>query len=185
MATNPRVRVGGSGFTTFNWTDTGGTHLIAYATNVQVTPVQPVAEPQVIQPLNAQRPIEIITPGAHRNGIITLTLTEIYNRSIWQRMASLAASQDIVDIMRTIAAMGSGITVTKIINPGYLPAGGGAYKEDFFGIVVAAVEEGGEQISIETMQLDKTMTLWYTYSKKSWINGGNYQWPRDVAAGPT
>jgi hypothetical protein len=187
MATNPRVRVGGSGFTVFQWQDSGNTHLIGYAQNVTVNPVQPVAQPVSIQPLNAQRPLEIITPGAHTNGTITLTLTELYNRAIWQRMASLAGCQDIVDIMRTLAAMDNGPVITKTIRPGYLPDGSGDYAETFYGIAVASVEDsGGESISYDTMQLDKTMTLWYTHSKKIDYSGiGDYKWPRDVRAGAT
>lgn len=185
MAPNPRVRVGGSGFTVFQWQDASGTHLIGYAQNVTINPVQPVAAPVAIQPLNAQRPLEIITPGAHREGTITLTLTEIYNRAIWQRMASLASSQDIVDIMRTLAAMNQGVTITKTVRPGYITDGSGNYSETFYGIAVASVEDSGESISIETMELNKTMTLWYTHSKKSYVGSGDYQWPRDTRAGAT
>jgi hypothetical protein len=56
---NVRTRVGGSGFTTFNWTDAAGTHIIGMAENVVVNPVQPVAQPVAIQPINAQRPVEL------------------------------------------------------------------------------------------------------------------------------
>lgn len=178
-----RVRVGGSGFTVFQWKDNSGTHLIGYAENVTVTPVQPVAQPVPIQPLNAQRPLEIITPGAHSYGTIQLTLTELYDEAIWQRMAILANSQDIVDIMRTLAAQQNGVTVTKTVRPGHLPTGQGHYSETFFGIVVASVEDNGEALDVTTMALPKNMTLWYTHSKKSWINGGDYQWPRDIRSG--
>lgn len=180
---NTRVRVGGSGFTVFQWKDAAGTHIIGFAQNVTVNPVQPVAPPVAIQPLNAQRPLEIITPGAHTTGTMTLTLTELYNQAIWQRMAILANSQDIVDIMRTLAAQQNGVTITKTIRPGYLQPGQGQYSETFFGVVVASVDDQGETIGIETMELNKTMTLMYTHSKKNWVNGGDYQWPRDVRTG--
>lgn len=180
---NRRVRVGGSGFTVFQWKDAAGTHLIGFARNAVVNPVTPVAAPEPIQPLNAQRPLEIVTPGAHTYGTITLTLTELYSQSVWQRMAVLANSQDIVDIMRTLAAQGNGVTVTKTVKPGHLPEGQGHYSETFFGIIVAEVETGGEAIDITTMSVNKDMTLWYTHSKKNWINGGDYQWPRDIRTG--
>jgi hypothetical protein len=180
---NTRVRVGGSGFTVFQWKDASGTHIIGFAQNVTVNPVQPVAAPEVIQPLNAQRPLEIVTPGAHTNGTITLTLTELYNEAVWQRMSILARSQDIVDIMRTLAAQQSGVTITKTIRPGHLPVGSGQYAETYFGVVVASVEDNGETLDVTTMSINKTMTLMYTHSKKNWINGGDYAWPRDVRTG--
>lgn len=179
-----RVRVGGSGFTVFQWKDNSGTHIIGFAQNVTVNPVQPVAPPVAIQPLNAQRPLEVVTPGAHGVGTITLTLTELYGEAIWQRMSILAGSQDIVDVMRTMTAQGNGVTITKTVRPGHLRPGQGHYSETFFGIAVADIEPAGESIQIDTMQLDKQMTLWYTHSKKNFINGGDYQWPRDVRTGP-
>ena len=183
MATNARARLGGSGFTVFQWKDDTGTNLIGYAESVTVNPVTPVAQPEVIQPLNAQRPLEIVTPAAHTNGTITLTLTELENQAVWQRMAALANSQDIVDIMRTLAAQQNGVTVTKTVQPRTTAPGTGTYSETFFNVVVASVEDNGETIDVRTMSVQKQMTLWYTHSKKSWINGGDYQWPRDTRTG--
>lgn len=181
MANQARARLGGSGFTVFQWKDGAGTHIIGYADSVTVNPVQPVAQPEVIQPLNAQRPLEIMTPAAHTNGTITLTLTELEGEAVWQRMAALSGSQDIVDIMRTLAAQSNGVTVTKTIQRrGVNPQ---PYSETFFNVVVASVEDQGETIDVRTMAVPKSMTLWYTHSKKSWINGGDYQWPRDTRTG--
>jgi len=162
--------------------------LIGYAENVTVNPIQPVAAPEVIQPLNAQRPLEIITPGAATNGTITLTLVELYNFSVWQRFATLARSQDIVDIFRKMASLDQGIHVTKTIRPPFKDAadirgGTGNYWETFYNIVVASVEDGGETIDVRTMSIQKQMTLWYTHSKKSWINKGDFLFDRDVRTG--
>jgi hypothetical protein len=195
----PRARVGGSGYTVFHWSDpgeqsglkAGSVSLIGYAENVTVNPIQPVAAPEVIQPLNAQRPLEIITPGAATNGTITLTLIELYNYSIWQRFATLANSQDIVDIFRTMSAKEQGIHVTKTIKPPFNKAGTNAvqndrgtnYAETFFNVIVASVEDSGETIDVRTMSIQKQMTLWYTHSKKSWINKGDFQFERDVKTG--
>lgn len=184
---NVRTRVGGSGFTTFNWTDAAGTHIIGMAENVVVNPVQPVAQPVAIQPINAQRPVEIITPGAHTNGTITLTLTEVYSQSVWQRFAALSNSQDIVDIMRTLNALDKAPQVMKVIEPGHNPPGSRqqVYTETFYGIAVASVEDQGETITFNTMNIPKNMTLWYTHSTKDWINAGDYIWPRNVDLGIT
>lgn len=60
-----KIRVAG-GYTVFHWsnnTDVGG--VIAYADRVQVQSVTPVVPAQAVQPMNALRPIEIVTPRAH------------------------------------------------------------------------------------------------------------------------
>jgi hypothetical protein len=155
-------------FTAFTWNDGTGDKVIAVADEVRVASVTPVAGAEVVQPMNALRPIEIVTPGAHTNGVITLVLKELYNQAVWQRLASLTNANDVVDIMRTIAAMNSGITIKKYVTP---PAGvaGGQYLESFHECVVTRVQDD-EDISITSMTVNKEIELWYTYSIKGWIN---------------
>lgn len=171
-----RVRVLGSGFTVFHWNDGTRDQIIGFANEVRVAGVTPVADPAVIQPINALRPVEIATPGAHREGRITLVLTDLYNQAVWQRLSSLSNSNDIIDIFRTVAGMSNGITLSKIVTP---PAGlannnsGGPYIESYYECVIASVRDD-ETIRVETMTIDKEIELWYTYQRKHWINS-----PRD------
>lgn len=163
-----RPRLGGSGYTVFTWED----NIIGFARQVVVTSPEPVAPAAVIQPLNAFEPIEILTAGASGPGTIEMTLVELYNTSVWQRLANLANSQDLIDIMRTIAKIekDGGIQIKKIVLPPIprFPT----YIETFYNCVVTDVRDG-ETINIETMQIEKPITVQYTHSKKSWINGGS------------
>jgi hypothetical protein len=165
-----RVRVPGSGFTVFHWNAEGTEHIIAFAQQVTVNSVPPVADAVAIQPLNAQHPVEIVTPGAHTNGVLTLQLTELYGQSVWQRLAGLSNSQDIVDIMRTVAGLNRGIQISRIIKP---PPGVAdrIQVETYYNCVITAVEDS-ETIDITQMRVDKNVTVWYTNSIKNWINGG-------------
>lgn len=158
-----RARVPGV-FTVFYWEG----QVIAFANSVQVFSVTPVADPEVIQPMNATRPVEIVTPGAHREGRIILTLTELYNHAVWERLAGLAHSNDISDIMRTVAAMDNGVTIQKWVNPPQ-GVGGERYLETFYECIVARVQDD-ESIDVTTTRLDKEIELWYTYSRKHYIN---------------
>lgn len=169
---NKRARLLGSGRTVFMWEG----KVIGFANSVTVEPPAPVADPVVIQPLNAPRPVEILTPGAHRNGIIRLTLTELYNAPVWARLTSLAGSQDLVDIMQTLAARNKGIEIVKRVRPN-LP-GLNEYAETFYNCVVARVNDG-ETIDITTMEIHKELEIWYTHSLKNYVNGGNYQFGRE------
>lgn len=162
-----RVRVGGSGFTVFHW----GSQVIGFAQEVRVAGVTPVAQPVVIQPLNAAQPLEIITPGAHANGVLTMVLTELYNEPVWNRLAGLANSQDIIDIMRTVAANNQGVRITKWVQPPTGLSNRGPYAETYYDCVVARVGDD-ENINIATMEVNKEVEVWYTYSKKFHVNGG-------------
>lgn len=169
---NKRTRVLGSGNTVFMWEG----QVIGFANSVTVEPPVPVADPVVIQPLNAPRPVEIVTAGAHRNGIIRLTLTELYNRPVWDRLAGLAGTQDLVDIMRTIAARDKGIEIVKRVKP-HVP-GLSEYSEHYYNCVVARVNDG-ETIDITTMEIHKELEVWYTHSLKLHVNGGRYRYGRE------
>jgi hypothetical protein len=161
-----RVRVGGSGYTTFSWDNGSGSKVIAFAQSVQVQSITPVATAQPIQPLDSTSVIEIVTPGAASNGVLTLTLTELYNQSIWERLAGLSGSQNIIDIMQYIATLPNGITITRTIIPP-VGIGSGPYSEAFYGCVVASVEDN-ETIDITTMSINKTMEVWFTSSVKNY-----------------
>jgi hypothetical protein len=173
---NRRTRVVG-GTTVFFWSDptTGTDEPIAFAEQTQVFGVQPVAPSEVIQPLNALRPVEIVTPIAHTNGRIVLTLTDLYNQAVWQRLAGLAGSNDIVDIMSHVAQLDNGIKISKWVFP---PAGiggsefdTGTYLETFHNCVVTRVQDD-ETVTVQTMHINKEMELWFTYSLKHWIRTG-------------
>ena len=157
---NSQSRVGG-GYTVFHWNN----QVLGWTPSVQVTSVTPVADPEPVQPMNALRPLEIVTPRASRYGTITLTRLELWSRSVWQDLAELANSNDIIDIFEAVASSPNPITVTKYV---VVPGANDRY-ETFHNVVVASVDDG-ETVDITTMTINKTMTLWYTHSTKSWVN---------------
>lgn len=158
-----QARVGG-GYTVFHWKNT----VIGWADSVQVTSVRPVGDgAQAVQPMNALRPLEFVTPRASTYGTIILTKVELWNKSIWQDLAGLANSNDIIDIFEFQAGLQTPISVTKYIRT---PDGVGSDRyEQFFNVIVVDVDDG-ETVRIDTQTILKTMTLWYTHSTKSWIN---------------
>jgi len=163
-----RVRVGGSAYTIFKFLG----NVVAFAQEVRVASPTPVADHVRVQPLNARRPAEIITAGAHTGGTLTLQLTELYNESFWQRFGGRHKNaQDIVDIMRLEAENDpDALQLIKIVNP---PTPGRAsMHETYYGCRIVRVADD-ETINIATMQINKELDIAYTYSTKDWINGGN------------
>lgn len=160
MARNARVL---GGYTVFHWNN----QPIGWTESIAVTAVAPVVEAQAVQPMNALRPLEIVTPRASTYGTITLSRIELWNQSVWQDLAGLANSNDIIDIFEFVAGLNNAISVTKYIRTPN--AVGPDRYEQFFNVVVASVDDG-ETVDIRAMTVEKTMTLWYTHSKKSWVN---------------
>lgn len=174
-----RVRNPGSGYTVFRYAG----NVLAYAQEVRVTSPVPVADAVRIQPLNARRPLEIVTAGAHTGGTITLVLIELANEAIWQRLSSsLNGAQDIVDIMRLQAEIDPdpGVTIDRYIvppQPSIPPR-----HETYYGCVITRVQDD-ETINIGAMQIQKEVDVAFTYSKKFWINNGNRARDLSTAAG--
>lgn len=166
-----KVRVTG-GYTVFHWSVDGGgeekQEVIAFADTIAVSSVTPVAAAQAIQPLNALRPVEIVTPRAHTYGTITLTLTELYNEAVWQRLAGLAGSRDIIDIMDYLAGVDNGARITKYVRtPGNNTQD---YYETFHNCVITRVADD-ETIRIDTMSVNKEIEVWYTHAEKRRYKG--------------
>lgn len=173
-----RPRILGGGKSVFHWDDGTGERVIGFADQIQTFGVQPVADAQVVQPMNAVRPVEIVTTGAHSQGRIILSLIDLYNQAVWQRLASLAQSNDIIDIFQTVAANNNGIKISRYVTPPIGVTGGtfgsGPYLETFHECVVVRVQDD-EAIRVDSMTVNKEVELWYTYNIKHWINS-----PRDL-----
>lgn len=168
-----RVRTGGSGFTVFRWNG----QIIAFARQVAHTspaPVGPGAVP--IHPMDADHPVQVITPAASGMGTLTLELYELYGEQVWERLGSkssqnLIGTVDLVDIFRTQAAMNNPINVVKLIQPpkhntygdlGNAPGGLKPYTEEYHNCVITNVLDG-ETIEIGTMEVLKQVTVAYTH----------------------
>ncbi|MDB5280897.1 MAG: hypothetical protein JWR61_5852 [Ferruginibacter sp.] len=155
-----RTRVGGSGFTAFYWR----TSPIGFCRQIAHTAPTPVGPgPTPIHPLDEPYAIEIITPAAQNIGTLTLELYELYNHKVWDALADIAGSIDLVNIFIRVAALKDPITVVKLIQPptirGINPT---PYAERFHNCVITNVEDG-ETIEIGTMEITKRLTIAYTH----------------------
>jgi len=157
-----RAAIGGGGVTVMKW----DTNIIGFCTVVQVTYPSAVATEVPVQPLDAIRPLEIVTSKAISGGTIQLTLTTLYNQNIWDRLAGLAGAIDLADIFKYIQDhyYGAGKPGELVIHRVIYPAVGkkDSYIESFHGCVVTQVADG-LSITKETMLMDRQLTLAYTH----------------------
>jgi hypothetical protein len=163
---NPiRPLVGGAGVTTMKW----GKDVIGFCNGVTVTYPKAITQEVEVQPLDAVRPLEIVTSKAITGGTIALTLTTLYNQQIWDRFSELAQSNDLADIFAAIqtnyyAAGKNPLTVERLINPNI--ANATPYTESFQNCVVSEVSDGFN-ITPMTMLIDRTLTVRFTRHIKS------------------
>ena len=146
-----KTRVGGSGFTTMTWR---GTRL-AYLQTIQDTAPQAVASAQVVQPMDEETPLEIVTAKAVGAGSLRLTFYELWNVAAWNALPGLEGTNNLLDVLKRQLSLGE-ITCRKIIRS----PSGLTRARVYHGCVVTDIDEG-ETINIGTMTLPKTITVQY------------------------
>jgi hypothetical protein len=176
-----RYRVGGSGFTVFVWDN----QPIGSARQIVHQSPQPVGPgPVPIHPLDAARPLEIITPRAVGMGTLVLEFYEIYGEKVWQRLRTFAGNQagrnirDLADVFRVVSDTPKPIDLIKVVRP---PKGSNvpAYMEQYHNCVITNVADG-ETIEVGTMEILKQITVAYTQVTSSTTSSINYPDPFTV-----
>src|SRR4051812_48892674 len=132
-----KFRVGGSGFTAFQWEG----QIIGFAQGVSHRSPQPVAQWEAIQPMDKRYPMQIITPAALGPGTLVIRIFERYNQKVWDQMmdftntahslgVSSGAFSDLVQVFITLAALNTPVTCVKVINPPVLQNAAGGFQSD-------------------------------------------------------
>lgn len=149
-----RTRVVGSAYTLFTF---NGDH-IALCETIQDQPPAPVAPPEPIQPLDARHPIEIAFPRAAGAGTLVLSVKEEWDKEVWRQFSGFKGGviNDIVDVLDRSATIG-GVMAVKIIDP---PPPFKRRAVVYHGCVVVDVDMG-EQVAINSMTVNKTVTIMY------------------------
>ena len=156
MPPKQKARNFGSNFTTFRYAGKS----IAYLEQIGDTGQQPVAQPQEVHPLGYRHPQEIITSRAIRAGTLTLGIREIWHEEIWQQMAGLANTHDIIDVFEALASQENYVTCTKIITP----PDGRKYGKTYHRCLITQINEGDDNITIESLSKIKTIQVMYTHT---------------------
>lgn len=176
-------RVGGSGFTVFHWMN----YVVGFAQMVGNQSPQPVAQPSAIQPMDQQYPLQILVPAATGPGTIQLQLFESYNQKVWDQIMKITDTVDstsggilsqynnLAEIFLRLSAVSQPINCTKLVYPpntGFLGGTGSnvnAYADTFYNCMVTDVRDD-ESIQVGSMEITKSITISYTYHKRSQQN---------------
>lgn len=158
------ARVGGSGFTWFNFRG----QVVAFSQALSIQSPAPVADAQAIQPLNFRRPAEIVVPRAIGAGTLTVTGIEMWNQPVWARLVGLSKAADLADVFQLMWNSGTtDLQASVVVDP---PVGRGSsgkkYIRTFHGIKITNIDDG-EQIDITTMSMQKPITMMYTWSART------------------
>ncbi len=151
-----RVRVVGSGYTTFNYKG----QPIAFLEQVADGGQSPIGTPyQAITPLGALHPTDIVTQRVLGEGMLRLSIVELWNEPIWWQLAGLEGTQTIGDVFERLRQEPSFVTCTKIIQP---PNGQPPRGLQYHNCVVTAIDDG-DTIATATLSVSKNISVVYTH----------------------
>lgn len=122
-----------------------------------------MAPPEPIQPLDERHPIEIAVPQAAGPGTLVLSIKEEWDREVWRQFAGFQGGviNDIVDLLDRSIRRGK-VFCTKLIVP---PPGHKPRAVIYHGATIVDADFG-EQVSINAMTVNKTVTIMYLYTTR-------------------
>lgn len=161
-----KVRVVGSGFTTFNYRG----KTLAFCEGVEDSgqrAFSDLGQPyQFIHPLGAKHPVEIATSRVLQGGTLVLTMRELWNAPIWQQLDGLARAQNIVDIFEYLAQDPNYVTCTQIIKPPGTANNPSRWRgKNYHNCTIVDINDG-DTITVGALAVTKGITIAYTHTTK-------------------
>lgn len=153
-----RVRVVGSGYTTFNYKGLPLAFLESFIDSGQA-PVGTAYE--AITPLGAFHPTDIVTQKVLGVGTLSLSIKELWNEPVWWQLAGLEGTDTIGDVFERLRAEPSFVTCTKIIQPPNAPPRGLQYHN----CVVYAVDDG-DTVTTASLSISRNISIAYTHKTR-------------------
>ena len=114
---NTQVRVVGSGYTTFNYNN----KAIAFCEGIEDSGQRAFSNAgqpfEFIHPLGKRTPVEIATSRVLQGGTLALTIRELWNTAVWEQLAGLVGTNNIVEIFDRLAQNPAYVSCQTIIKP--------------------------------------------------------------------
>lgn len=159
---NTKVRVVGSGYSTFSYQGKPIAFLEQVEDSGQRAFSDAGAPYQFIQPIGARHPVEIATSRVLQGGTLQLTIRELWNAPVWHQLQGLAGTQNIVDVFEALARNPAYVTCQTVIKP---PGGGRRRGKHYHNCVVVDISDN-DTITVGGLAVTKGIVVAYTHSSK-------------------
>lgn len=152
-----KVRVAGSGFTTFNYRG----KPIAFLDSIQDSGQPPFGGGiEGIIPIGASHPVEVVTGRVIDFGRLTLSIRELWDEPVWYQLAGLnGVGETITDVWKALADDPAQVTCQMIVKP---PGSSVWRGKTYHNCVVTDITDG-EQITVGSLSISKNITVAYTH----------------------
>lgn len=161
-----KVRVVGSGFTSFSYKG----KAIAFCEAIEDSgqrAFSDLGQPyQFIHPLGQKHPVEIATSRVLQGGTLMLTIRELWNAPVWNQLAGLAGTQNIVDIFQVLADDPNYVTCQQIIKPPGTENTPSKWRGKTYHNCTVVDINDGDTITVGALAVTKGITVAYTHTSK-------------------
>lgn len=159
---NGKVRVVGSGYSAFTY----GGKVIAFLEQVDDSGQRAFSDAgapyQFIQPLGNTHPTEIAVSRVLQGGTLSLTIRELWNLYVWEQLAGLLGTRNIVDIFDQLARSAAYVTCQLVIKPpqgtGYKPRG-----KSYHNCTIVDIGDN-DTITVGALAVTKGIVVAYTHT---------------------
>lgn len=162
---NTKVRVVGSGYTTFEYAQ----KTIAFCEGIEDSgqrAFSDLGQPyQFIHPIGYTHPIEIATSRVLQGGTLMLTIRELWNHAVWEQLRGLAGTSNIVEIFARLADRPQYVTCTSIIKPPGTDGQPGKWRGKQYQNCVIVDINDGDTVTVGALAVTKGITIAYTHTK--------------------
>ena len=162
-APTQKVRVVGSSYTTFSYAG----KAIAYLEGIEDSGQRAFSDAglpwQAIHPLGQRHPIEIATSRVLQAGTLNLTIRELWNTAVWEQLAGLAGTNNIVEIFDVLARNPASVTCQNVIQP---PGVGARPRGKVYHNCVVVDISDNDTITVGALAVTKGIVVAYTHSTR-------------------
>ena len=157
--TRAKTRVLGSNYTTFQYAGKSIGYLEVINDSGQAALSDGGRGYEFIHPLGYRAPIDVVTSRVIDGGLLTLSIRELWHQEVWEQLAGLTGTHDIIQVFERLAATPNYVSCAKIVTP----PDGKRYGKVYHRCVVVDIPTG-EEIRIGTLSILKNVTVAYTHT---------------------
>lgn len=154
-----QVRVVGSGYTVLEYSGKRIAWLDSFTDSGQAPFSDGGPGWQPIIPLDARRPVEIVTGRTLGAGSIQATIRELWNAPVWYQLQGLAGRRTLTDVWEALRLSPMSVTCRMVIRPPTGPARGKVYHN----CVITSIPDD-ETVTIGALSVSRIITVVYTHS---------------------
>lgn len=163
---NGQARVTGSGYSVFSYAGKPIAFLLSVEDSGQAAWSDKGQAYEFIHPLGSRTPVEIATSRVLQGGTLQLTIQELWNQAIWEHLAGLTGTNNIVEIFDRLAATPNYVTAQTIIKPPGTESTPSKWRGKVYHNVTLVGIADGDTITVGGLAVAKPVVAAYTHSSR-------------------